>query len=66
MPCRFPPATPMIRHIPSPASVIFFLALAYFATGRLGLLLPAFGSNITLIWLPSGIAVAALLRWGAS
>ena len=41
------------------------LALAYFATGRLGLMLPAFGSNITLIWLPTGIAVAALLRWGS-
>ena len=27
-------------------------------------MLPAFGSNITLIWLPTGIAVAALLRWG--
>lgn len=40
------------------------LALAYFATGRLGLMLPAFGSSITLIWLPTGIATAALLRWG--
>ncbi len=45
-------------------SVTFLLALAYIATGRLGLMLPAFGSNITLIWLPSGIAVATLLRWG--
>jgi integral membrane sensor domain MASE1 len=33
-------------------------------TGRLGLLLPFVGSNITLIWLPTGIAVAALMRWG--
>ena len=40
------------------------LALLYFVTGRLGLMLPAFGSNITLVWLPSGIAVAALLRCG--
>ena len=40
------------------------LALAYFITGRLGLMLPAFGSNITLLWLPTGLAVAALLRWG--
>jgi PAS domain S-box-containing protein len=40
------------------------LALAYFITGRLGLMLPAHGSHITLIWLPTGIAVAALLRWG--
>jgi PAS domain S-box-containing protein len=38
------------------------LALLYFVTGRLGLMLPAFGSHITLLWLPTGIAVAALLR----
>ncbi len=43
---------------------IFVLALLYFVTGWLGLMLPAFGSQITLIWLPTGIAVAALLRWG--
>ena len=46
------------------AIIPLLLALAYFATGRLGLMLPAFGSNITLFWLPTGIAVAALLRWG--
>ena len=40
------------------------LALAYFVTGRLGLMLPAVGTNITLIWLPTGIAVAALVRYG--
>lgn len=40
------------------------IALAYFITGRLGLMLPAFGSNITLVWLPTGIAVAAMLRCG--
>ncbi len=40
------------------------LALGYFATGRLGLMLPALGHHITLVWLPTGIAVAALLRWG--
>jgi len=40
------------------------LVLLYFLTGRLGLIFPAFGPHITLIWLPAGIAVAALLRWG--
>lgn len=40
------------------------LALAYFATGRSGLMLPALGDHITLIWLPTGIAVAVLLRYG--
>ena len=27
-------------------------------------MLPFFGSNITLVWLPTGIAVAAFMRWG--
>jgi integral membrane sensor domain MASE1 len=38
--------------------------VAYAVAGYLGLLLPAFGTSITLVWLPTGIAVAALLRWG--
>ena len=40
------------------------LTAAYLLTGWLGLKLPYFGSHITLIWLPTGIAVAALMRWG--
>jgi diguanylate cyclase (GGDEF)-like protein len=40
------------------------LFAGYFITGKLGLLLPAIGSHITLIWLPTGVAVAVLLRWG--
>jgi PAS domain S-box-containing protein len=40
------------------------VALAYFVTGWLGLQMPYAGSQITLVWLPTGIAVAALLRWG--
>jgi len=40
------------------------LALAYFVTGRLGLMLPALSPNITLIWLPTGITVAVFLRYG--
>lgn len=42
------------------------LFAGYYIAGYLGLLLPAIGSHITLIWLPTGIAVAALLRWGMS
>ena len=42
------------------------VSLAYFLTGWLGLMLPYHGSHITLIWLPTGIAVAALIRWGSS
>ncbi len=43
---------------------ILIVALAYFVAGRLGLSIPYLDSHITLIWLPTGIAVAALLRWG--
>ena len=42
----------------------FLLASAYFISGWLGLQVPYIGAHITLIWLPTGIAVAALLRWG--
>ncbi len=40
------------------------LAAAYFVTGWFGLQLPAVGSHVTLLWLPTGIAVAGLLRCG--
>ncbi|HEX5538887.1 MAG TPA: MASE1 domain-containing protein, partial [Methylophilaceae bacterium] len=40
------------------------VALAYLVTGRFGLLIPDLNPHITLLWLPSGIAVAALYRWG--
>ena len=46
------------------ATTALLVAIAYFVTGRLGLTLPAFGTTITLIWLPTGIAVAALFRFG--
>ena len=49
---------------PSSVAAVFLLALAYFAAGRLGMMLPGFGTIVTLLWLPAGIAVAALLRWG--
>ena len=40
------------------------VAAGYFAGGYLGLLIPYVGSQITLIWPPTGIALAALLLWG--
>ena len=43
---------------------LFLLTLAYFASGWLGLKLPFVGTHITLVWLPTGVAVAALFRWG--
>jgi len=43
---------------------LLLLALLYFASGKLGLAFPTPYSHITLFWLPTGIAVATLLRWG--
>jgi hypothetical protein len=40
------------------------LAAAYFGTAKLGLLFALFGSNVSLIWPASGIAVAALVLAG--
>ncbi|HSH94354.1 MAG TPA: MASE1 domain-containing protein [Roseimicrobium sp.] len=42
-----------------------FLALAYVAGGKLGLILSDPQTNITLIWPATGIAVAGLYRWGS-
>jgi PAS domain S-box-containing protein len=36
----------------------------YFATGRLGLLLPIVQDNVTLLWAPSGVALAVVLTFG--
>jgi len=45
---------------------LLLLGLAYFAAGKLGMALSIQGNHIALLWLPAGIAVAALLRWGIS
>lgn len=45
-------------------SQLSLLATAYFITGWLGLQIPYTGAHITLVWLPTGVAVAALLVWG--
>ncbi len=37
---------------------------AYLLTAWLGLSVPFEGDKVTLFWLPSGIAVAAIYRWG--
>lgn len=44
---------------------IFLLALAYFITGRLGLLLAIPPGYATAVWPASGIALAALLLYGS-
>ncbi len=48
------------------ASRLLLLAAVYFAAGWLGLLLAPPALKISLVWLPTGIAVAALYRWGAA
>ncbi|MCW3479226.1 EAL domain-containing protein [Neisseriaceae bacterium JH1-16] len=40
------------------------MALAYCGAAHIGLSLSYYGSAVTLVWPPSGIAVAALLVWG--
>lgn len=42
------------------------VGLAYYLGGRIGLSVPFVGSHITLIWPPTGIALAAMLRWNRS
>jgi len=46
------------------AARLVFVALAYFVCAKLGLAYPYEGTHITLIWLPTGVAVAALWRFG--
>ena len=43
---------------------LLLLAASYFAAGWLGLLLAPPELKISLVWLPTGIAVAAFFRWG--
>jgi diguanylate cyclase (GGDEF)-like protein/PAS domain S-box-containing protein len=61
---HLPTENPAYQPAPRFAAKLMLLALVYFACGRLGLAIPYVDSHITLVWLPTGIAVAALLRWG--
>ncbi len=40
------------------------VGLAYYVSARIGLMGPYKESIVTLLWLPTGIAVGAILRWG--
>lgn len=42
------------------------VGLAYYLGARLGLLIPYVGTQVSLIWLPTGMALAAYLRWGGA
>ena len=66
---RLDPGLPNEPATAQPAGTPFvlrFLAVlaAYYLTARLGLLIPYFGTHVSLVWLPTGVAVAALRRWG--
>lgn len=54
------PTQPMKRFLS-----VLMLALVYFITGKLGLLLSTPPGYATIIWPPSGIAIGALLLFGA-
>ncbi|HEX6704638.1 MAG TPA: diguanylate cyclase, partial [Albitalea sp.] len=40
------------------------VALAYELGGLLSLSIPSLTSHVSLVWLPAGVALAAMLRWG--
>src|SRR6185503_11633882 len=52
-----------LRPLPLIAQILL-LALVYFAAAKLGLSLAALHSNVTPVWPPTGIAIAALLIFG--
>lgn len=58
-------ASRLYRHRPQFGKLLL-VALAYFATGELGLSFPTQYNDITLFWLPTGVGVAALWRWGTA
>ena len=43
---------------------VMIVAIAYFATGEIGIQLAVYPGHATAIWPPSGIALAAVLVWG--
>jgi signal transduction histidine kinase/CheY-like chemotaxis protein len=50
---------------PSPRLVVLVgLAAAYAITGMLGMQVASPPGNVTSVWLPAGISLAALVRWG--
>lgn len=52
---------PRLRYL----ALVLGIAFLYAATGRLGLLLAETQQNATLIWAPTGLALAALVLFGA-
>ena len=66
---RLDPASADASARAQPAALAFGLrfmmvAAGYYLAARLGLLIPYVGTHVSLVWLPTGIAVAAFRRWG--
>jgi PAS domain S-box-containing protein len=58
-------ASKRVMHSPERPLIRWLSAfLAVFLSGALGFALPALGSRLSLVLLPSGFALAALYRWG--
>lgn len=54
----------MFPNINSNIAKFALVALAYFITAKLGTMVPYKESIVTLIWLPTGIAVGTIMRFG--
>lgn len=54
----------LLTNFKSPVLIFVLVALAYYGTARLGLMVPYKESIAALIWLPTGIATGAIMRWG--
>lgn len=54
----------LIARAKSQAFTFLLVGFAYFIAAKLGLMVPYKESVATLMWLPTGIAVGAIMRWG--
>lgn len=60
---------PRQRHLATPVRAVLFTRLtvvlaAYFLAGKIGLAIPFTSGNVSPVWPPAGIALAAMLAWG--
>jgi diguanylate cyclase (GGDEF)-like protein/PAS domain S-box-containing protein len=61
---RTRPALNQLTSLKSLAFKFTIVGLAYYLSARIGLMGPYKESIVTLLWLPTGIAVGAIIRWG--
>lgn len=54
----------MLTNMHSVIAKFLLVGLAYFVTAKLGMMVPYKASIVTLMWLPTGIAVGSILRFG--